>query len=448
MSGFSLEGKTLALVAALATAAAALGVWLARAIDDPLLATVIASALILPVALVTVRRFMAPVGAYLQALLDGVSSLRDGDFSVNLAIRRRDELGALAAAYNSVGEILRNERQNLYQRELLLDTVIQASPQALVLTDEAGHVLYANTAARQRFLGGRRLEGLRFDEVLESGPPSLREAARAGLDGLYTVEVEGSEPEILHVTRNRFRLNTREHRLYQFKSLTRELTRQELATWKKVIRVISHELNNSLAPISSLAHSGRLAVQAGRSDLLDGIFETIEERSARLRQFLDNYARFAKLPQPRPEAVAWSPFLERLQRTVRFRLEAPPPAAPAWIDAGQLEQVLINLIKNAHEAGGPAEAVALAVQRLADGPFLVCVRDRGPGMSETVLASALLPFYSTKRDGTGLGLTLCREIVEAHGGRVALANRHGGGLEVRLWLPAPPETAAAHSGPV
>lgn len=442
MRAISLEGKTLAVSAALAAGGAVLGVWIARQVDDVVLALLFSCALILPVTLLVIRRTMAPVSRYLQALIDGVSSLRDGDFSVNLAVRRRDELGDLAAAYNSVGDILRSERQNLYQRELLLDTVIQSSPQALVLADDSGHVLYANTAARRRFADGRRMEGLLFDEVLASCPPSLREAARAELDGLYTVELEGSEPEILHVTRNQFRLNTREHRLYQFKSLTRELTRQELATWKKVIRVISHELNNSLAPISSLAHSGRLAVQAQRTDLLDGIFETIEERSARLRHFLENYARFAKLPQPRLERIDWSSFLPRLQRAVRFGLEGELPAEPASFDAAQIEQVLINLLKNAHESGGPAEAVRLAVQQLDDGQFLIRVMDRGPGMSETVLASALLPFYSTKQEGTGLGLTLCREIIEAHGGRVALANRAEGGLEVRLWLPA------AHSGAV
>ncbi len=436
MRTISLEGKTLAVAAALVVASALTGVWLAHEIGDTVVAMLVTCLLILPVTLLVIRRFMKPVSRHLQALVDGVSSLRDGDFSVSLAVRRRDELGELVGVYNAVGEILRAERQNLYQRELLLDTVIQSSPQALVLTDEAGHVLYANTAARRRFCDGRRMEGLLFERVLDGVPRSLREAALSELDGLYTVEVEGSEPEILHVTRNEFRLNTRGHRLYQFKSLTRELTRQELATWKKVIRVISHELNNSLAPISSLAHSGRLAVQAQRSDLLGDIFETIEERSARLKQFLENYARFAKLPQPRHESIEWAAFLQRLQHSVPFRLDAAPPLEPVRFDRAQIEQVLINLIKNAHESGGPADEVALSVEAQPEAQFLIRILDRGPGMSETVLASALLPFYSTKPDGTGLGLTLCREIIEAHGGRVSLANRSGGGLEVRLWLPS------------
>ena len=113
----------------------------------------------------------------------------------------------------------------------------------------------------------------------------------------------------------------------------------------------------------------------------------------------------------------------------------PVPTAPARFDAAQMEQVLLNLIKNAHEAGGPADAVELEVQQ-ADAHWRIEVRDRGPGMSEAVLAQALLPFYSTKRSGSGLGLALAREIVEAHGGRITLVNRDGGGLCVRILLPA------------
>jgi two-component system nitrogen regulation sensor histidine kinase NtrY len=438
MRTISLEGRTLAVCSTLAVGGALLGIVLARTIGDAVLAGLLAALIMLPVCALVVRRFMAPVSRHLRALVDGVSSLRDGDFSVSLAVTRSDELGELAGVYNSVGDILRSERQNLYQRELLLDTVIQSSPQSLVLTDTVGHVLYANTAARKRFHRGRRMEGALFSDILDKASPGLREAATAERDGLYTVEEEGEEAEILHVTRNQFTLNTREHRLYQFRSLTRELTRQELQTWKKVIRVISHELNNSLAPISSLAHSGRLALQAQRSDLLEDIFMTIEERSARLKQFLENYARFAKLPQPRKSAIDWSAFLARLRRTAPFVPIGEPPPAPAWFDAVQIEQVLINLLKNAHESGGPADDVELEVRAGPGEQVLIRVLDRGPGMSDTVLASALLPFYSTKPEGTGLGLTLCREIVEAHGGRVALANRAGGGLEVRLWLPGAP----------
>jgi nitrogen fixation/metabolism regulation signal transduction histidine kinase len=273
--------------------------------------------------------------------------------------------------------------------------------------------------------------------VLEAAPAALRDAALGERDGLYTVEAAEGEPEVYHVAHQRFTLNTREHRLYLFKQLTRELARQELATWKKVIRLMSHELNNSLAPISSLAHSGRLLGPEPDARRLEQIFATIEERSSHLKHFLEEYVRFAKLPRPKPQAVGWREFVERLAGTVPFA-QAGDGVGDAWLDPTQMEQVLINLLKNAHESGSPAEQVVLEAGREAGG-LRIRVLDRGRGMSGTVLQNALLPFYSTKANGSGLGLTLSREIIEAHGGRLSLANRADGGLEVRVWLPGGPE---------
>jgi two-component system, NtrC family, nitrogen regulation sensor histidine kinase NtrY len=207
-------------------------------------------------------------------------------------------------------------------------------------------------------------------------------------------------------------------------------------TWKKVIRVISHELNNSLAPISSLAHSGRELARLGDNARLAPVFDTIEDRTRHLHAFIRGYAEFAKLPQPRIARVSWSEFLGQLAQHSAFRLIPPMPTTDGWFDRAQIEQALINLLKNAHEAGGKTDDVELAVEPRV-GETRIEVRDRGPGMSDSVLANALLPFYSTKHDGTGLGLALAREIVEAHGGRIALANRADGGLIVTLTLPQP-----------
>ncbi|MES2886067.1 MAG: ATP-binding protein [Pseudomonadota bacterium] len=389
---------------------------------------------LLPLSLFALRRVMAPINRYLRVLRDGVAGFRDGDFSLSIVANRKDELGELASLYNRIGDVLRRERQELFQRELLLDTVIQSTPWALVLTNAGDAVLYANTAARQLFHEGRKMEGATFATLLGGVPESLREAALSPADGLYTI-AGGEEPEVYHVTHRRFTLNTREHHLHLFKRLTRELNRQELESWKKVIRVISHELNNSLAPIASMAHSGRLMFERGDTSRLPLVFDTIDDRTLRLKGFLDDYARFAKLPRPRLEDVQWQPFVAGLRGMVVFALSEPLPARCARIDPAQLQQVLINLIKNAHEAGGSPEAVTLSV-REQGAAFVLRVEDRGPGMSEAVLANALLPFYSTKTEGTGLGLTLCREIVEAHEGRLVLANREGGGLEVRIVLPA------------
>jgi two-component system, NtrC family, nitrogen regulation sensor histidine kinase NtrY len=182
-----------------------------------------------------------------------------------------------------------------------------------------------------------------------------------------------------------------------------------------------------------------LAAQPDRTQL-ERVFGTIEERAAHLHAFIDGYARFAKLPRPRPAAVAWAPFLARLRGTVQFSLRAAVPEQEGWFDAGQLEQVLINLVKNAHESGSPSVEVALELERRGGGVELR-VLDRGAGMPEAVLQQALLPFYSTKPSGTGLGLTLSREIAEAHGGRLTVAPRDGGGTLVSVWLPDAPGVA-------
>jgi nitrogen fixation/metabolism regulation signal transduction histidine kinase len=368
-----------------------------------------------------------------KAVTDGITSLRDRDFSISVTPVSQDELGALVAAYNGLGDQLRIERQSLYQRELMLDTVIQATPLALVLTNPADTVLYSNLNARQLFSAGRRLEGDRFTVYLERAPAPLREAIERGGDNLFTLEFAG-EPQVFHVSQRRFLLNAQPHRLLLLKQLTREINSQEVATWKKVIRVIAHELNNSLAPISSLAHSGRILAMSPDPAQLDRVFGTIEDRARHLSGFIEGYARFAKLPQPRLAPVSWPVLLERIRAVVDFRLAAPLPAGAAHFDTAQVEQALINLLKNARESGSNPEELELAVLPTSSG-HVIEVRDRGPGFSASALENALVPFYSTKAAGTGLGLTLCREIVEGHGGRLRIANREGGGAVVTLWLP-------------
>jgi nitrogen fixation/metabolism regulation signal transduction histidine kinase len=369
-----------------------------------------------------------------RALADGISSLRDRDFSVSVTRATRDELADLVDAYNGLGDRLRVERQSLYQRELMLDTVIQATPLALVLTNDSDAVLYTNTTARQLFAEGRKLEGARFTQYLERAPAPLREAIERGGDTLFTLELAG-EPQVYHVSQRRFLLNALPHRLLLLKQLTREINSQEVATWKKVIRVIAHELNNSLAPISSLAHSGQILAQAPPDpEQLGRVFATIEERARHLAGFIEGYARFAKLPQPRLAPVAWEVLIERLRAVVVFQFAGALPSRAASLDTVQLEQALINLLKNARESGSDPSAIELAMLPAPRG-FTIEVRDRGPGFSSAALENALVPFYSTKETGTGLGLTLCREIVEAHGGRLRIANRDGGGAIVALWLP-------------
>ncbi len=393
------------------------------------------SALVLvPLAFWLAGQVMAPVKRLLRALESAVASYRDGDFSTSIVVGRRDELGRLIRMHNELGQTLREQRQHLVQRELLLDTVVQNTPVALVLTDAGGRVAYANIASRHLFNNGSSLVGLDFAQVLTVAPEALRRAVAAGEDALFSVDMDGSE-ETFHLSQRAFRLQGRAHRLHLFRRMTRELSRQEVATWKRVIRVISHELNNSLAPISSLAHSG--AELARRNDLarLPGVFATIGERARHLHGFIAGYASFAKLPTPQLADVDWTSFLQALALQCEFRLVPPLPTRAGRFDATQVEQVLINLIKNAHESGSAANEITLEIIERG-GAWRIEVADRGPGMTEVVLKQALLPFYSTKRSGTGLGLALAREISEAHGGRIALANRDTGGLRVTLILPA------------
>lgn len=386
-------------------------------------------------ALLVATRALRPMRRLLRALQSATDAYRDGDFSVSLVVDRNDEFGELLQACNEMGAALRDQRGHLVQRELLLDTVTQNSPVALVLTDSYGRVVYANLAARHLLKGGSSLLGDDFAALLDQSPHALREAVAAGADTLFTVEL-GRREETISLSQRTFMLQGRRHRLHLFKTLTRELSRQEVATWKKLIRVLSHELNNSLGPIVSMAHSGAELLRRNETAALPAVFATIGERATHLHQFVSGYAAFARLPTPRSQPVAWPELLAELGHQHDFVVTESPPGQTGWFDRFQLEQVLINLLKNAREAGGDAATVELAVRNV--GPEqIIEVRDRGPGMSDAVLSQALLPFYSTKRDGTGLGLALAREITEAHGGRIRLHNREGGGLCVTLVLPLP-----------
>jgi two-component system, NtrC family, nitrogen regulation sensor histidine kinase NtrY len=338
------------------------------------------------------------------------------------------------------------ERAERSEQERLLKAVVESAPMAIVVYGDTGKIAYCNAEARALFAEAQPLQDRNFLRLVQNAPESLRQALVRDGDALFTVDQAG-QSETYSLSRRFFDLGGERHTLLMVKELTPELGRQEIDVWKNVIRIINHELNNSLAPISSMVHSARLIAQNPEQlPKLSRVFDTIEERTLHLTAFLEGYARFARLPKPRPERVAWRPFLESLQALFPQARVGEPPAADGFFDAAQLQQTLINLLKNAHEASGDGSSVELTADVAPDGASTITVSDRGGGMTDDVMRNALVPFFSTKEKGTGLGLALCREIVEAHRGKLRLARRDGGGMEITCWLPGKTSVIAPRTG--
>jgi nitrogen fixation/metabolism regulation signal transduction histidine kinase len=379
-----------------------------------------------------------PVARLLAAVTDGVRSFRESDFSLRLAAPRETELAELVSLFNGLGEVLRGERAGLVQRELLLDTLLSGAPMGILLADERGRVVLANAAARSLLEARRSPVGRLLADVAAEAPEFLREPLLSANDVLLSAPVSGTagSEESYRLLARDFHLNTQRHRLVVLERLTPELRRREAETWKRVVSVMNHELNNSLAPLSSLVHSARtVAEREGSPGRLPEILAGIEERVRHLARFLEGYSLAARLPEPRCEAVSWEALLQGVRPLYPFRLEGSVPEEPAWVDPAQMAQVVVNILKNAHESGSPAGEVALCVRPVPGGGTVLTVLDRGTGMSDEEMRNALLPFVTGKPGGTGLGLPIAAEIVAAHGGTLRIARRTGGGTAVALALP-------------
>ncbi len=391
----------------------------------------------LPLGAWLINRLLRPLKRTLEGLSDGIRSFHDGDFSVRLPSHRKDELGELARLYNRVGEVLLEERQEVRERELILQTALNRSPTAILLVNSAGRVIFSNREARRLFLGGAKLEGMSFEDIKDGSPEQMRGVLATHSDGIFSVPGE-EHAETYHLSQRSFQINRRMHTLVLLRRLTHELGRQEAEIWKKVIRVISHELRNSLAPVSSFAHSAKKMAQDPRhADRIDEVFEAIEERLDHLSEFIEGYARFARLPRPHKERVVWREFLDSLEGVPDVQVVGRLPSRRGLFDPAQMRQVLLNLLRNAAEASADEPQIQVRIKDTEDGGTFVQVLDRGQGMDDETLENALLPFYSTKKTGSGLGLPLCREILEAHGGRISFLAREGGGIIVTCWLPSP-----------
>jgi nitrogen fixation/metabolism regulation signal transduction histidine kinase len=381
----------------------------------------------LPVVVWSAHSLIWRVNELHAVLGNGLSAFRDRDFALRLTPRGDRELAELKRLYNELAETVQTDRRELREREVLLDTILQRTPVAVVLLNAADRIVYSNAAARELLAGGERLNDHLLEDLELAAP--LRDALESHGDSIFS-----HDDETFHLGQRVFHFNTQRHRLLLLERLTPELRRQEVSVWKRAIRVINHEINNSVAPISSLVHSARRAQEnPAHHHRLDEIYGLIEERLTFLRNFLESYAEFARLPEPRKEKTRWGDIIDEVRALYEFRVDGSP-ALECNMDRAQMEQVLINLVKNAHESGSPAGEIVVSIQR-AGNDCVLRVLDRGAGMSDDVMRQALVPFYSTKPGGSGVGLALSNEIVEAHGGRMRLQAREGGGTVVTCWVP-------------
>ncbi len=376
---------------------------------------------------------------------DLVPAFAAGVSSVAVLVFHGGALGAGLAAFAAAlaGRLLTADKSQARRTTLstqdsareLVQVVLDAAPDAVLFFSDAGVIRYSNAAARELFFDGERPEGANFLTLVARAPAPLREALLGDADQLFSVEVQGHH-ETYHVSRRSFPLDDDVHTILLVKHLTREIARREVDVLKQVVRVISHEVNNSLAPISSLVNSARLIAKSpNANERLGVVFDTIEERSSHLSAFLEGYAAVARLPRPRPRLVEAAPFLHQLSLLHPEIQVHEAPARPGWFDPAQIEQLVINLVKNAREAGSAAGDIEIVFKTGTGGSTDLEVFDRGPGFSSEALKNALLPLYTTKSRGSGTGLALSREIAEAHGGSLVIANRAEGGALVRVHLP-------------
>jgi len=372
---------------------------------------------------------------HLRTLSNLLAALREGDYSFRVRdVSRDDPYGEVVAELNSLSESLRRQRVDDLEATALVRTVMGSIDVAVFAFDSSNRLRQVNDA-------GLRLLG-------DSGMHLGRDATELGLGeclsgaSARTVELDvGGTPGRWELRRGEFRQHGRPHRLVVLSDVSRALRAEELAAWKRIIRVIGHELNNSLAPITSLAGSmGRLTEQDPlpadwRTDLGRGL-EVISSRAEALARFMSDCSRLAKMPEPSLAPVDIAACVRRvaeLETRLPVRV-VDGPAAVVTADEDQIEQLMINLVRNAVEASlNTGGAVEVTWHELDDHVELV-VRDEGPGLPDS--ANLFVPFFSTKPEGSGIGLFLCRQIAEAHGGTVTVDNRDGApGCEARLRLP-------------
>lgn len=372
----------------------------------------------------------------LQTVSNLLAALREEDFSFRARGRGGDDaLSQVLFEVNSLADTLKHQRLGALEATGLLRSVMEEIDVAVFAFDQAEQLRLVNRAgegllgfAAERALG-RTATDLGLSEALRGEAPRVMDAGFAGRPGRFEVR------------RSLFRQGGRPHHLLVLTNVSRALRDEERQAWQRLIRVIGHELNNSLAPIQSIAGSlETLLSRAPRpSDFDDDLrrgLAVIASRSEALARFTEAYARLARLPAPSLAPVDVGDLIRRV--TVlesRHRvLVHPGPVINLFADATQLEQALINLIRNGLEAAQELGGGVRLSWRVFGGALEILVEDEGPGLPAT--ANLFVPFFSTKPGGSGIGLVLTRQIAEGHGGSLTLENRpERAGVCARLRLP-------------
>jgi nitrogen fixation/metabolism regulation signal transduction histidine kinase len=382
----------------------------------------------------------------LETLANLILSLRERDYSVRGRHRRKDDaLGLALAELSALAGELRAERHRDEETAAGLARVVEGLDAAVVAFDRDGVVRLANATA-ERLVGNAVLVGRTADE--------LGLGAIAALDAPGTIELAlGGGRTTWQARPSAVRLSGVPHRLVVMTDVRRALRAEERQAWQRLVRVLGHEINNSLGPIGSIAETLRVALsrtprQADLDADLERGLEIIERRAQALARFMAAYARLARLPPPASGTVdvaAWVERVAALEQRLAVEVQVGPRVALAG-DGDQLDQMLINLVANAVDAATETGGGVRVRWSVVGDRLELVVEDDGPGLADT--ANLFVPFFTTKPAGSGIGLVLARQIAEAHGGSLVVRNRTGArGCEAIVALPGTRAQGLSRTGP-